>query len=89
MFIIFFKLRWLFLLVILSSLTRRKGSYLSLQSLYQYSNLTNVTETVLNFFFTYMSYCKKIGGEFLSLGVKSVSKTPVLADGHGREANIS
>jgi hypothetical protein len=36
-----------------------------------------------------MSYCKKIGGEFLSLGVKSVSKTPVLADGHGREANIS
>lgn len=42
-----------------------------------------------NFFFTYTSHCRKTGREFLSFGVKPASKTIVLADGHGGEANIS
>jgi len=74
MFIYFFNLRELFLPLIISSLTQGKGSYLFLHSIYQYSNLTNVTDPVRTFFFTYMNHCRKPGGEFLSCGVKLARK---------------
>ena len=77
--------------MLLSSLTQGKGSYLFLHSIYQYLNLTNVTEPVRTFFFSSPTCLtvEKLEESFcLSFGVQLDSIATVLTDGHRREANI-